>query len=100
MHVFFSFSPDFSCKMANFLQFTMLQTSMATTDQRGIAAKLPKPTASRRSRILLCGSCPCAFTPSKLKNRMIMDGMMDMVSRVCQNCLEPALYGANQHTRF
>ena len=75
MHLFCSFYPVFSCKMATFLQFTILQTTMAPPVRRGIAAKLPKPTASRRSHILLCGSCPCAFTPSKLKNRIIMDGV-------------------------
>ena len=68
----------FFLQNGEFLQFTILQTNMATPDHRGIAAKLPKPTVSRRSRILLCGSCPCAFTPSKLKHRTIMDG----VSRV------------------
>ena len=81
MHLFCPFSPSFSCKMANFLQFTILQTNMATLDRRGIAAKLPKPNGFwALSHPSLRGSCPCAFTQFKLKNRTIMD----RVSRVWQ----------------
>ena len=80
MHLFCFFSSVLSCKMASFCSLPSWQTNMAPPDRRGIAANLPKPTVSRRSHILLCGSCPCAFTPFKLNNRMIMDG----VSRDCQ----------------
>src|SRR5215216_3197253 len=53
---------------------------MAPLSRMRIAAKPQKRTVYRRSHILLCGSRPCAFTPSKLNDGTIMGG----ISRDCQ----------------